>query len=277
MNWDLEEGKMEGRAQSDGTEEKSNMASPDLNGLCTHLNTKISNIKKSLQLRKIGQEPSLKTVLGKIVHELLLVNKLLNQLEMESHHQERQQNQLKELQESLDRDYLEVQHLRDNMPIHLPKAVQNSEMGFTLKNEEQRKDAEVAHAKKPAKKAKCIKEVTYITAEEFERIPAYMRGRLAYNQVNAVIQEINKAVVSKYKIMHQPTRTMSSAIKNLYFRFQEEETKDTKGEFFIVEADIEEFTQMKADKRFHSILTILRHCQRVREIRGSRLVRYAVC
>lgn len=56
-----------------------------------------------------------------------------------------------------------------------------------------------------------------------------MRGRLTYNQVNAVIQEINKAVVSKYKIMHQSTKTMSGAIRNLYFRFQEEETKNTKG------------------------------------------------
>uniref|UniRef100_A0A8D2L4M0 SKA complex subunit 1 n=2 Tax=Varanus komodoensis TaxID=61221 RepID=A0A8D2L4M0_VARKO len=104
-----------------------------------------------------------------------------------------------------------------------------------------------------------------------------MRGRLTYSQVNAVIQEINKAVTSKYKIMRQPTKSMTAAVRNLYFRFQEEETKDTKGEFFIVEADIEEFTQLKADKRFHSILTILRHCQRVREIRGSRLVRYAIC
>uniref|UniRef100_A0ACB8EQA9 Spindle and kinetochore-associated protein 1 n=1 Tax=Sphaerodactylus townsendi TaxID=933632 RepID=A0ACB8EQA9_9SAUR len=105
----------------------------------------------------------------------------------------------------------------------------------------------------------------------------YMRGRLTYSQVNAVIQEINKAVASKYKIVRQSTKSMSSVVRNLYIRFQEQETKDTKGEFFIVEADIEEFTQLKADKRFHSILTILRHCQRVREIRGSRLVRYAVC
>lgn len=49
------------------------------------------------------------------------------------------------------------------------------------------------------------------------------------------------------------------------------------GEFFIVEADIKEFTQLKVDKRFHSILNILRHCQRVREVRGSRLIRYVIC
>ncbi|KAJ7335210.1 hypothetical protein JRQ81_013151, partial [Phrynocephalus forsythii] len=41
------------------------------------------------------QEPSLKTVLSKVVHEMFLLNNLLNQVEMECHHQERQLNQLK--------------------------------------------------------------------------------------------------------------------------------------------------------------------------------------
>uniref|UniRef100_A0A674I2M5 SKA complex subunit 1 n=3 Tax=Testudinoidea TaxID=8486 RepID=A0A674I2M5_9SAUR len=104
-----------------------------------------------------------------------------------------------------------------------------------------------------------------------------MRGRLTYDQINGVVQDLNKAVVSKYKILHQPMKSMSSAVRNLYHRFLEEETKDTKGEFFIVEADIKEFTQLKVDKRFHSILNILRHCQRVREVRGARLVRYVIC
>uniref|UniRef100_A0A8D2L4U0 Uncharacterized protein n=1 Tax=Varanus komodoensis TaxID=61221 RepID=A0A8D2L4U0_VARKO len=72
------------------------MASMDLNGLSCHINTKISIIKKSLQLRKMGKmDPSLKTVLGKIAHEMYLLNDLLNQLELECHRQEGQQNQLK--------------------------------------------------------------------------------------------------------------------------------------------------------------------------------------
>lgn len=49
------------------------------------------------------------------------------------------------------------------------------------------------------------------------------------------------------------------------------------GLFFIVEADIKAFTQLKLDKRFYSILNILRHCQRLREVRGSGLVRYIIC
>ncbi|XP_061463406.1 spindle and kinetochore-associated protein 1 [Rhineura floridana] len=264
----------DGEKSTELSDGKYSTASPDINDLCSCINTKISYIKKSLQLRKIDQEPSLKTVLGKIAHEMFLLTNILNKLELEFHHQERQQSQLKELQESIERDYQEAQHLGENMPIHLPRAIPNSTVSLTV---EQCKDVEAARGKKPAKDPKSIKEASFITAEEFENVPAYMRGRLSYNQVNAVIQEINKAVVSKYKIMRQSSKAMSSAIRNLYFRFQEEETKDTKGEFFIVEADIEEFTQLKADKRFHSILTILRHCKRVREIRGSCLVRYAVC
>ncbi|XP_015667632.1 spindle and kinetochore-associated protein 1 [Protobothrops mucrosquamatus] len=251
--------------------------SSNLNDLCFHLNSKISNIKKSLQLRKIDQDPSLKTVLNKVVHEMFLLNSLLNKLEEEYHHQWRLQKKLKELQASVERDYLEAQRLGENVPIYLPQATQGSSVGIALKEKEPCKAEENKASKKSAKVSKCIREAPFITAEEFENVPAYMKGRLTHSQVNAVVVEINKAVASKYSIMRQPVKTMVNATRNLYFRFQEEETKDTKGEYFIVEADIEEFTPLKVDKRFHSILTILRHCHRVREIRGSRLVRYALC
>ncbi|XP_053144409.1 spindle and kinetochore-associated protein 1 isoform X2 [Hemicordylus capensis] len=267
------EGKMEKGPDSQGAR-KHDTASLDLNGLCSYFNAKISDIKKSLQLRKIDQEPGLKSVVSKIVHETFLLNNLLDKLELELQHQETQQSQLK-LQESIEKDYNEAQHLRENMPIHLPRTIPSSIVDVLVKNEH--KSAEPENTRKPAKEHKKIKEVSLLMAEEFESVPAYMRGRLRYDQVNTFIGEINKAVASKYRILQQPTRALSRADKNLYFRFQEQETKETKGEFFIVEADIEEFTDLKADKRFHSILTILRHCQRIREIRGSKLVRYAIC
>ncbi|NXI28661.1 SKA1 protein, partial [Sterrhoptilus dennistouni] len=146
-----------------------------------------------------------------------------------------------------------------------------------VKDEGQTNPVEPKHAKKPAKEAKVIKEAALITTEEFKSVPTYMKGRITYDQINAVVQQINKAVVDKYKILYQPLKSMSVPARNLYHRFMEEETKDTKGVFFIVEADIKEFTQLKLDKRFHNILNILRHCQRVREIRGSGLIRYVIC
>ncbi|XP_065513080.1 spindle and kinetochore-associated protein 1 [Caloenas nicobarica] len=253
------------------------MASSDLEDLCFHINTKISAIKKTLQLRNIGQEPSLKSMLCKIGNEMALLHDLLNKMEAEVQQQEKLNNLLKELQKSAERDQNEAQHLRENIPPHLPKPTQSCVTGLAVKREEQTKVVEPERAKKPTKEPRPIKEVPLITAEEFESVPAYMKGRLTYDQINAVVQDVNKAVVGKYKIVHQPLKSMNAAARNLYHRFLEDETKDTKGEFFIVEADIKEFTQLKVDKRFHSILNILRHCQRVREVRGSRLVRYVIC
>ena len=60
-----------------------------------------------------------------------------------------------------------------------------------------------------------------------------MKSRLTYCQINDVIKEINKAVVSKYKILHQPKKSMSSVARNLYHRFIDEETKETKGKMRV--------------------------------------------
>ncbi|XP_008631932.2 spindle and kinetochore-associated protein 1 isoform X1 [Corvus cornix cornix] len=253
------------------------MASSDLEHLCFHINAKISSIKKCILLRNIGEDERRKAALHKIGNEVILIHELLNQMETEVKQQEKLKDLLKEMQKTAERDQNEAQHLLEHIPPYLPKPTQSCITVPTGKQEEQAKAREPECAKKPAKDTKLVKEAALITMEEFESVPAYMKGRLTYDQINAVVQEMNKAVVAKYKILYQPLKSMSVPVRNLYDRFMEEETKDTRGLFFIVEADIKEFTQLKLDKRFHSILNILRHCQRVREVRGSRLVRYVIC
>uniref|UniRef100_A0A2I3M9L4 SKA complex subunit 1 n=1 Tax=Papio anubis TaxID=9555 RepID=A0A2I3M9L4_PAPAN len=208
------------------------MASSDLEQLCSHVNEKIGNIKKTLSLRNCGQEPTLKAVLNKIGDEIIVVNELLNKLELEIQYQEQTNNSLKELCESLEEDYKDVEHLKENIPSHLPQVT---------------------------------------VAQSW-----YMKSRLTYGQINDVIKEMNKAVISKYKILHQPKKSMNSVARNLYHRFIDEETKDTKGRYFIVEADIKEFTNLKVDKKFHVLLNILRHCRRLSEVRGGGLTRYVI-
>ncbi|NXG97223.1 SKA1 protein, partial [Loxia leucoptera] len=257
------------------------MASSSLEDLCFHINMKISNIKKCLLLRDIGKDDSYKTVLHKIQNDVILVHDLLNKMENEVKQQKNLRDLLKEMQKAAERDQKEAQHLLEHIPRYLPKPAQSRAVlkaaeGYDLK-QRQTKAVECKSEKKPAKEKKPIKEAALITTEEFESVPAYMKGRITYDQINAVVQELNKAVVGKYKILYQPLKSMSAPVRNLYHRFIEEETKDTKGAFFIVEDDIKAFTQLKLDKRFHSILSILRHCQRVREIRGSGLIRYVIC
>ncbi|XP_027433382.1 spindle and kinetochore-associated protein 1 [Zalophus californianus] len=254
------------------------MASSDLEQLCSHINEKIANIKRTLSLRNCGQEPTLKTTLDKIGDEIIVVNELLNKLELEIQYQEQTNHSLKELCESLEEDYKDVEHLKENIPPHLPQVTvsQNFANVSDLDPEEPIKVEETVPTKKPPKEQRSIKEMLFITSDEFNGIPAYMKSRLTYCQINDVIKEINKAVVSKYKILHQPKKSMSSVARNLYHRFIDEETKDTKGHYFIVEADIKEFTALKADKRFHVILNILRHCRRLSEVRGGGLTRYVI-
>ncbi|NXN19290.1 SKA1 protein, partial [Indicator maculatus] len=252
------------------------MASSDLESLCFHINTKISTVKRTLQLRRIGEEPSLKSMLCKIGKEIIVSHGLLNKMEMEVQQQEKLRDSLKELQKSAEEDQLEAQHLCENIP-QLPKPTQTCIAMPTVKNKEQTKAVEPENPTKPSRKKRVNKKVGLITVEEFKDVPAYMKGRITYEQINNTVNEINKAVERKYKILQQPLKSMNMATRNHYHRFKEEETKDTKGEFFIVEADMREFTQVKVDKRFHGILNILRHCQRLREVRGSKLIRYVIC
>ncbi|NWU02253.1 SKA1 protein, partial [Urocynchramus pylzowi] len=251
--------------------------SSSLEDLCLHINMKISNIKKCILLRNIGEDDSRKPVLRKIQNEVILVHDLLNKMESEVKQQEKLKDSLKEIQKAAERDQKKAQHLLEHIPRYLPKPPQSCNMVPTVKHQGQTKAVEPKLEKKPAKEKKAIKEAALITTEEFESVPAYLKGRITYDQINAVVQEMNKAVLGKYRILYQPLKSMSAPVRNLYHRFMEEETKDTKGAFFIVEDDIKEFTQLKLDKRFHSILSILRHCQRVREIRSSGLIRYVIC
>ncbi|XP_021496477.1 spindle and kinetochore-associated protein 1 [Meriones unguiculatus] len=250
----------------------------DLELLCAYVNEKIGNIKKILSLRNLGQDPALKTTFRKIGDEIVMVNELLNQFELEIQYQEQINSSLKELCESLEEEFKDVEHLKEHIPSHLPQVTVAQSLADkpNLDPKEPVEAEEPVLAKKPPKEQRIIKEMQFITTAEFDGVPAYMKSRLTYCQINDVIKEINKAVVSKYKIMYQSKASMSSAKRNLYQRFINEETKDTKGRFFIVEADIKDFTALKADKRFHVILNILRHCQRLSEVRGGGLTRYVI-
>ncbi|XP_057644861.1 spindle and kinetochore-associated protein 1 isoform X1 [Chionomys nivalis] len=250
----------------------------DLEQLCSYVNEKIDNIKKILSIRNLGQEPALKTTLSKVGDEIITINELLNKFELEIQYQEQTNRSLKELCDSLEGDFKAVEHLREHIPSYLPQVTAAESLVNRADPDptEPVSAEEPVPAKKPPKEQRVIKEMQFVTTDEFSGVPAYMKSRLTYCQINDVIKEINKAVVSKYKIMHQPKASMTSVKRNHYQRFINEETKDTKGRYFFVEADLKDFTNLKTDKRLYAILNILRHCQRLSEVRGGGLTRYVL-
>ncbi|XP_074788374.1 SKA complex subunit 1-like isoform X2 [Athene noctua] len=149
-------------------------------------------------------------------------------MEMEVKHHKELKDLLKELQKSAESHEMEARHLSENIPFCLLKPTQSCAAGLTVKREEQPEVVEPKPAKKPPKESRLIKEASLITAEEFESLPAYMKGRLTCDQINAVVKGINKAVADKYKILHQPLKSMKAAARKLYYRFLEDETADSK-------------------------------------------------
>ena len=55
------------------------------------------------------------------------------------------------------------------------------------------------------------------------------------------------------------------------------ETKETKGTYFIVGDDLRSAPMLKMEGQRRNIISILRHFQRIREIRGpGQILRYAI-
>uniref|UniRef100_A0A8V5GU13 SKA complex subunit 1 n=1 Tax=Melopsittacus undulatus TaxID=13146 RepID=A0A8V5GU13_MELUD len=104
-----------------------------------------------------------------------------------------------------------------------------------------------------------------------------MKCRITCDQINAVVENLNKAITSKYRIRNQALSSMNAADRNTYYRYLREESDNKEGCVFIVEEDIQLFTPMKTDKRFHKIIVILRHCRRLKEIHVSGITRYVIC
>uniref|UniRef100_A0A803YNA4 Uncharacterized protein n=1 Tax=Meleagris gallopavo TaxID=9103 RepID=A0A803YNA4_MELGA len=63
------------------------MAFGELEDLCCHINAKIGCVKKLLQLRAIGREPSLKEVLRNVGQEMAELHGLLDRMEGELNQQ----------------------------------------------------------------------------------------------------------------------------------------------------------------------------------------------
>ena len=50
----------------------------------------------------------------------------------------------------------------------------------------------------------------------------------------------------------------------------------TTGEYFFIDDDLKAYSQLKMDSTGRAILTMLRHCGRIREVRGNKLLRYVL-
>ncbi|XP_071508378.1 SKA complex subunit 1-like [Diadema antillarum] len=116
----------------------------------------------------------------------------------------------------------------------------------------------------------------YVTVPEFEAVPKYMKGRMTYNSINEIVDGFNRALESKYHLMKRPRSGLNDRDRKQYYKYKEQQNKHTAGAYFVTEDDLKRLGKLKVDSSARAALTMLRHCGRMREIRGGGLTRYAV-
>lgn len=242
--------------------------------------SKISSLKRCMELRGAASSANCDSVLRSLDKELLEIESSLSSFQA---HLEKEKKLLEqgEVTQDVAKKFKErLEHITSNLPSHLP-GVEKISQRVVLKEE-----VATENVKKPRKtrRAKDLSsedgfefpKLAYLTVEEFDQIPKYIKGRTSYDQVNNAIDEIHKVITAKYKILRLPRSAMGEPVMKKYKAFKEAEIPDIEGEYFFIDDDLKTYSQMKMDSTGRAILTMLRHCGRLREVRGKKLLRYVL-
>ena len=102
---------------------------------------------------------------------------------------------------------------------------------------------------------------------------------MTYEGLNGCIDEYNLALKTKYDFYLRGFQAMSSIKDKKKFKeMKAQENRDTtKGVYFVVGEDMKGCAILKGESARRSIFAILRHFQRIKEIRGpGPIIRYAI-
>ncbi|CAL4115155.1 unnamed protein product, partial [Meganyctiphanes norvegica] len=177
-----------------------------------------------------------------------------------------------------------LDHMKTNLPHHLPTNKSTGSSASAKVKEEVNNAKDNKENVSPQKTlnnqnksaTKQITIIEYITVEEFESVPKYIRGRLQYDQVNNIVDQINKTLEAKYTLLRKPRAKASDVEMKQITACKRQENNETKGLYFVVDEDLKRWSSLKLDPAVRSMLTVLRTLKRLREVRGpGSLVRYA--
>ncbi|KAL9986684.1 hypothetical protein ACROYT_G000859 [Oculina patagonica] len=251
-----------------------------LEEMAAHFATKTSSLKRCMELRSAGNATNCDSVLRSIEKELVEIEAALDVFQALVEKEKMLLEQGEAMKDVATKFRERLEHVASNLPSHLPGVEKAAKRG-------PEKEEVVTDAVTKPKKTRRAKDTSsdtgpefpklaYLTVEEFEEIPKYIKGRVSYDQVNNSIDEIHKVITAKYKILRLPRSAMGEPVMKKYKAFKEAETPDTEGEYFFIDDDLKTYSQLKMDSSGRAILTMLRHCGRLREVRGKKLLRYVL-
>ncbi|XP_076104773.1 SKA complex subunit 1-like [Mytilus galloprovincialis] len=262
-----------------------------LEDLAESFDGRLECIRTLVDLQFAAEEIDCNKHFETLLNEVEKLENVLSVMRSVVQKQKEESKQIQEVKLTFENMISHLQYSCQHVPVHIPQPAKKEAVHQEAKTKKENQKTSVKsgngsnkgksaekNEKNSKKSGKCdvyVPTVEYVTVEEFEGVPKYMKGRLSYSQVNGAIDELNKPLKEKYKILSMKRTTLNDINRKRYEKFKLQETKDTAGEYFIVEEDIKEFSTLKIDNVGRAILTILRHCGRMKEIRGSGHIRYA--
>lgn len=112
--------------------------------------------------------------------------------------------------------------------------------------------------------------------DEFDAVPAYIRGRTTREQLNEAIVSLNAVISAKYTTLATPRGSLGGNALKKFNALRDEETDDTKHVHFFTEESIKLTSDVKVDTGMRACIAILRALGRVKEHRAGGLVRYVL-
>ena len=170
--------------------------------------------------------------------------------------------------------------IEDNLPkrIHTLNAQEDASIEKKSQNVSKSNNKTSQPQTQPsAVKTREIPKLPYVSVEDFQRVPKYMKGRLTYDNINNAIDEFNQALTTRYEFLAKGFQAYSSmALKKRYKEMKSQETRETRGVFFVVAEDLKSYDSLKSESSRRTLFTIFRHLRLIYESRDKSLVRYAV-
>jgi len=212
--------------------------------------------------------------IGELKRKMQILKTVVDKLNLQT-------KQAKKISEYMHERIETCEHLSENLPTRIGSTNTNSnQVKIETGNQGQvgkKKQTTTSSNPVPKKPSNTVPKIRFLSLDEFASIPKYMKGRLGYDNVNTSIQEFNAALEARYAFLAKGFQAMASmALKKRYKEMKSNETRDTRGVFFVVADDLKNSETLKSEASRRVIFTILRHFQLIREIRGPlSLVRYA--
>ncbi|XP_057807335.1 spindle and kinetochore-associated protein 1 homolog isoform X2 [Salvia miltiorrhiza] len=117
------------------------------------------------------------------------------------------------------------------------------------------------------KKGRASPPMWYITAEELNSVPPYMKQRLTLDKMNAAIGDMANYAEANAHLISAPRKKLSDHNLDKALKLREISMADSvKGKHFFLESDIKG-PSLKLDNTGRALLTVLRHLGRISETR----------